>query len=347
MAAILLGPLNAILVMTVVLVIQALVFFDGGLSAIGANVFNMGVTGAFLGWGTYKLLLKVLPKGKSGLLGATAVASWLSVFAAAGMAAVELGVSGTVPLNVALPAMLTALLLGEPPRHRAPSYTSTIDRALRPILDPLFEFFRRRGAWLVLLFILLHKIGDTLANLSLRLLFNDQGYSNDEIALYDVGFGFWAVLGGIFVGGLLYTRLGMHRSVLLSLVLMAVSNLSFAGLALVGHSNPLMAASMCFENFASGVGGVTVVAYFSSLCNLQFTASQYALISAAASVVGRFLAGTTTGAMIESFGYVPFYLLTTVVALPGIALYWMLYRRGIGGVAEAGGAEGTGGAEAR
>ena len=107
MAAILLGPLNAILVMTVVLVIQALVFFDGGLSAIGANVFNMGVTGAFLGWGTYKLLLKVLPKGKSGLLGATAVASWLSVFAAAGMAAVELGVSGTVPLNVALPAMLS------------------------------------------------------------------------------------------------------------------------------------------------------------------------------------------------------------------------------------------------
>lgn len=106
MAAILLGPLNAILVMSVVLVIQALVFFDGGLSALGANVFNLGVIGAFVGWGTYQLLQKALPKGKPGLLAATAAASWLSVFAAAGMAAVELGVSGTVPLNVALPAML-------------------------------------------------------------------------------------------------------------------------------------------------------------------------------------------------------------------------------------------------
>lgn len=231
-----------------------------------------------------------------------------------------------------LPAVLTALLLGEPPRHRPAQTSDGLQATLQAIFDPLVEFFRRQGAWLVLLFILLHKIGDTLANLSLRLLLDDQGYSNDEIALYDVGFGFWAFLVGIFVGGVLYTRLGMHRAVLLSLVLMAVSNLSFAGLALVGHSNALLAAAIGFENFASGVGGVTVVAYFSSLCNLQFTASQYALISAAASVVGRLLAGTTTGALIEAVGYVSFYLLTTIVALPGIALYWLLYRRGIGGV---------------
>lgn len=235
-----------------------------------------------------------------------------------------------------LPAVLTALLLGEPPRHRPPQASGGLQQALNAIIDPLVEFFRRQGAWLVLLFILLHKIGDTLANLSLRLLLNDQGYSNDEIAIYDVGFGFWAFLIGIFVGGVLYTRLGMHRSVLLSLVLMAISNLSFAGLALVGHSNALLAAAIGFENFASGVGGVTVVAYFSSLCNLQFTASQYALISAAASVVGRLLAGTTTGALIEAVGYVQFYLLTTIVALPGIALYWLLYRRGMGGVAGVG-----------
>src|SRR3546814_13691912 len=72
------------------------------------------------------------------------------------------------------------------------------------IAGPLVEFFRRRGAWLVLLFILLHKIGDTLANLTFRLLFDDMGYTNDEIAIYDVGIGFWAYLIGIFVGGVLY-----------------------------------------------------------------------------------------------------------------------------------------------
>ena len=75
---------------------------------------------------------------------------------------------------------------------------------------------RRAGAWLVLLFVLVHKIGDTLANLTFRLLFNDLGYSNDEIAIYDVGVGFWAYLAGIFIGGLVYTRLGMKRSVLIA-----------------------------------------------------------------------------------------------------------------------------------
>src|SRR3546814_18986165 len=94
--------------------------------------------------------------------------------------------------------------------------------------------------------------------------------------------------------------MGMKRSVLLSLVLMAVSNFSFALLAAAGHSNWGMAGAIGFENFASGVGGVTVVAYFSALCDLRFTASQYALISAAARVVGRFLTGTSAGALIRS-----------------------------------------------
>lgn len=230
----------------------------------------------------------------------------------------------------ALPAMLTAWWLGEPARHRDVAHRRGLAELWRSISEPLIEFFARRGAALVLAFILLHKIGDTLANLTFRLLFNDLGYSNDEIALYDVGMGFWAYLVGIFIGGVLYARLGMHRAVLLSLLLMAVSNLSFAWLAAAGHSNFGMAAAIGFENIASGIGGVTVVAYFSALCDLRYTASQYALISAGASVVGRLATGTTAGALIESFGYVQFYLLTTVLALPGILLFAWLIRRGDG-----------------
>lgn len=90
-----------------------------------------------------------------------------------------------------------------------------------------------------------------------------------------------------------------------------------------------MAGAIGFENFASGIGGVTVVAYFSALCDLRFTAAQYALISAAASIVGRFLTGTTAGAMIEQFGYVNFYLLTTALAVPGIVLFWLMMRAGL------------------
>ena len=191
------------------------------------------------------------------------------------------------------------------------------------------EFLRRRGAWLVLAFILMHKIGDTLANLTFRLLFEELGFTNDEIAIYDVGAGFWAYLIGVFAGGVLYQRAGARSSVMWSLWLMAISNLSFAVLAAVGHSNGLLAGAICFENIASGIGGVAVVAYFSSLCDLRYTASQYALISAAASVVGRLLTGTTAGALIEQFGYPGFYLLTTVVALPGILLFWWMLRRGL------------------
>lgn len=231
--------------------------------------------------------------------------------------------------GLALPAMLTALIAGEPARHREPPGRRGAAEIWQSIIGPLIEFFQRRGAAIVLLFILLHKIGDTIANLTFRLLFDDLGFSNDEIAIYDVGVGFWAYLIGIFVGGILYARLGLKRSVFLSLILMAVSNFSFAALAAAGHSNWGMAGAIGFENFASGIGGVTVVAYFSALTDLRFTAAQYALISAAASIVGRFVTGTTAGALIEALGYVNFYLLTTVLALPGILLFWVLMRSGL------------------
>ncbi|MEZ0244407.1 MAG: MFS transporter [Sphingomonas sp.] len=229
----------------------------------------------------------------------------------------------------ALPAMLTGLILGEPERHREPKGKGGIADIGNSIIGPFLEFFRRKGALLVLVFILIHKIGDTLGQLTVRLLYNDLGYTNDEIAFYDVGAGFWAYLLGIFAGGALYAKLGMKRSVLLSLVLMAVSNASFAGLAVLGHDNVAMAAAQCFENFASGIGGVCVIAYFSALTDLRYTAAQYALISAAASVVGRIVTGTTAGAMVERFGYVNFYIFTTGIALPGVFLFWWMMRAGL------------------
>ena len=229
----------------------------------------------------------------------------------------------------ALPAMITGLVFGEPKRHREAKVRRGFGEAVGAVYRPFTEFFQRQGAFLVLLFILLHKIGDTLANLTLRLLLDDLSFSNDEIAIYDVGVGFWAYLIGIFVGGVLYSKLGMKKSVLISLILMGVSNFSFALLAQAGHSNMGLAGTILFENFASGIGGVTVVAYFSALCDLRFTASQYALISAAASIVGRLITGTSAGALVEGMGYVNFYLLTTVAALPGILLFWWMMRAGL------------------
>ncbi|AKH41251.1 PAT family beta-lactamase induction signal transducer AmpG [Altererythrobacter atlanticus] len=229
----------------------------------------------------------------------------------------------------ALPAMITALVLGEPPRRQFVAKKKGFGEIWNSISGPFVEFFRRSGAWLVLLFILVHKIGDTLANLTFRLLFDDLGFSNDEIAIYDIGVGFWALIIGVFVGGILYSRLGLKKAVLIALVLMCISNASFALLAMAGHSNIGMAAAIGFENFASGYGGIVVVAYFSALCDLRFTAAQYALISAAASAVGRLLTAGTAGSLIEAMGYVNFYVLTTFLAVPGIVLFWWMMRTGL------------------
>ena len=230
---------------------------------------------------------------------------------------------------LALPAMITGLIMGEPARRVVTIARRGVGEVFTSIWGPFAEFLKRRGAIVVLAFLLLHKIGDTLANLTFRLLFQDLKFTNDEIAFYDVAIGFWAYLIGIFIGGVMYARLGMKRSVMVTLVLMAISNLSFAGLAMAGHSNWGMAGAIGFENLASGAGGVVLVAYFSALCDLRFTAAQYALISAATSIVGRLLTGPTAGAAIEGIGYVQFYVLTTVLALPGILIYAYMMRSGL------------------
>nr|WP_243848258.1 MFS transporter [Sphingomonas insulae] len=229
----------------------------------------------------------------------------------------------------AFPAMIVAVLRGEPSRRREPIVRRGMSELGASIIGPFIEFFRRHGALVILAFILLHKIGDTLGQQALRLMLDDLGFTNDEIALYDVVIGFWAFWVGLAIGGVLYAKLGLKRSVLLSLMLMMISNASFALLAAAGHSNMGLAAAMAFENVASGIGGVTIVAYFSALCDLRFTAAQYALISAAASVVGRVLTATTTGRLVDSFGYVAFYWGTTAAALPGVLLFWWMSRSGL------------------
>jgi len=111
LAVALLGPWAASIVMTVVLVVQALGMADGGVTAIGANVFNMGVLAVFAGFGLFYLLKKVLPRTRSGYLISFAVASWVSVILASAAASLELAISGTVPLSVALPAMVSVHMI--------------------------------------------------------------------------------------------------------------------------------------------------------------------------------------------------------------------------------------------
>lgn len=228
-----------------------------------------------------------------------------------------------------LAPLAAAWLVGEPARHIEVVTRRGLAAFREAVLGPLLDFARRDGAAVVLVFILIHKMGDTIAQLSFRLLFHDLGFTKDEVATYDIGFGLVAYLVGLFIGGIVYTRIGMKRAVLLGLVLVACSNLSFSVLAASGHSTIGLAAAIGFENFSGSIGDVAIVAYLSALCNLRFTATQFALLSALRAILGRFVSGTTAGALIERVGYVDFYLLTAAITLPGIGLYLFMLRRGL------------------
>ena len=305
------------------------------LTAVAISAVAVGVFGATLDIVIDAYRIELLKPSQLGVGSGMSQYGWRIGAASAGafalLIAQEYGWSVAYIASVifVLPAILVGVFLGEPARNCERVVPRGRFQGIFEYFSPLLEFIRRQGAWVVLFFILIHKIGDTLANLTLRLLFDDLGFSNEEIAFYDVGFGFIAFLLGIFFGGLLFSRLGLKRSVFISLVLMAVSNCSFAALALIGKSNLAMAAAVGFENFASGIGGVTVVAYLSALCNLRFTATQYALLSALASIAGRVLTGTLAGGLIIEIGYFGFYILTTIIAAPGVILFWYMIQKGL------------------
>jgi MFS transporter, PAT family, beta-lactamase induction signal transducer AmpG len=249
------------------------------------------------------------------VLALAAVASWNIGYMAA---------SGLVVFG-----LIAGLWMGEPSRRPETKSPGSLFVWLRQaLIDPFADFLKRHGALLILLFVLLHKIGDTAANLMIRNLLVELNFTKTEILYADVWVGFVALWIGVFIGGIVYARFGTAKSVMLSLILMAVSNLSFAALAASGHSILGLALTIGFENFASGLGGVIVVAYLSSLCNLAFTATQYALLSAAASILGRLLTGTQAGTLIDQLGYVQFYVLTFVIALPGLAVFALMARHG-------------------
>ncbi|WP_353199314.1 MFS transporter [Sandarakinorhabdus sp.] len=229
-----------------------------------------------------------------------------------------------------LPSLVAAALLGEPNRPPAiPSGKGFSALVKDSIVAPLADFLGRKGAWIVLAFVLVHKIGDTVCQLSVRLFYNDMGFTKAEVAYYDVSLGLIGYLAGVFLGGLLYKRLGLAGSVFLSLLLMGVSNAAYAGLAIIGHDVWALAAVQGFENLASGIGGVTVGAWLSLLCDRRFTATQFALLSSAAAILGRAFSSGTAGALIESLGYVDFYWLTTALALPGVLIFVWLWRAGL------------------
>lgn len=192
------------------------------------------------------------------------------------------------------------------------------------VLGPLRDFFARRGAWWLLLLIVLYKLGDAFAgSLSTTFLIRGVGFSAGEVGLVNKTMGLAATIVGALFGGTLMVRLGLYRSLMLFGVLQAVSNFGYWVLAVTPAHLWTMGATIAIENLCGGMGTAAFVALLMALCNRSFSATQYALLSALASV-GRVYVGPTSGFAVASVGWAPFYLGTVLVAMPGLVLLYLM-----------------------
>ncbi|HZF81555.1 MAG TPA: MFS transporter [Rubrivivax sp.] len=294
-------------------------------------------------------------RGFAAVLLAVAVGAWLSdrfAPAIAGLLARAL-LAGTslTPVLQQRWLDLLALLLGL--AFTLPLAAWTARRArFTTLLGGLESYFATPGAAAFLLFIVLYKLGDAFAgSLMTPFLLQSMGYAPAEVGVVNKVIGLWLTIGGALLGGALMLRLGLWRSLLLFGVLQMASNLGFwwlavAGKGAIGAGSGLLIPAfdwgfvslaaptpvdggllmvVAFENLSGGMGTAAFVAFLMSLCNQRFTATQYALLSAFASV-GRVWVGPLAGVLAETIGWPVFFVLSTVLAAPALLMLWWLRR---------------------
>lgn len=243
--------------------------------------------------------------------------------------------------------LLAALLAGEPKKPES----SEADAIERSVLDyladkgatgiwteysarlymgavaPFQEFMKRRGWFAILAFIVIYKAGDALASVMTAPLIQELGFSEIEMAYASKTVAVAAVFAGTYLGGGLLYLVGMYRALMIAGVLMMVTNLSFAALAYIGYDLPFLIFTVAMENLATGLGLSVFVAYLSGLCNIAFTATQYALLSSL-SAVGRTWISAGSGEIVDRIGWVDFFVFTTFAAIPGLILLHWLWKAG-------------------
>jgi PAT family beta-lactamase induction signal transducer AmpG len=226
--------------------------------------------------------------------------------------AVYLAMAGFMAIGI-----ITSLWAPEPIfRARAPS--SLLDAVYRPFQ----EFFQRMGGKagsLIFLFILLYKLGDSLVgNMAFSFLI-ETGFSKSELAFVQGVMGFWATSVGILVGGAVLLAIGINRSLWVFGLLQGLSNLGYFFLATVGKDSMLLVLAINLENFCAGLVAAVAVAFIMSLCNHQFSATQFALLSSLMAV-SRDILSAPAGEIAKVTGWPNFFLLSLVATLPGLLL---------------------------
>ncbi len=225
-------------------------------------------------------------------------------------------------MAAAMSAGIVATLLAPEPENEHGSPQTLSDAVIKPFR----EYFTRDYAIIILLFVFLYKVGDTMAGQMTTPFYLDLGFSKSEIAGIVKVFGTPVTIAGTFLGGVFVMRHGIYRCLLWFGVLQAISTAGFIWLAYVGNQLIALTLVISFENLSAGLGTAAYIGFIASLTDKRFTATQFALLT---SFMGmpRVFAAAPTGYMVGAFGWAGFFLLCTLIAIPGILLIIWLHKR--------------------
>ena len=216
-----------------------------------------------------------------------------------------------------IPGIILTILISEPKLKSAPP--KTLKEA---VVDPFKEFIGRKGinnALLILLFIFLYKIGDSMATALATPFYLDLGFSMTEIGIIAKNAGLWTSIAGGIIGGIWMVKLGINKALWIFGLLQMFATLSFAWLASVGHDNTVLAITVGLEFFAAGLGTTAFVAFIARATNPKYTATQFALFSSLASVPRTFT-NASTGYFVDFLGWYYFFIFCFFLAIPGMFL---------------------------
>ena len=197
------------------------------------------------------------------------------------------------------------------------------------VIDPFREFVARNGATVavvILIFISLFKASDVLLTLMANPFYLETGFTKSQIAWVSGTFGFIVTFIGSYGAGLMIYRMGIMRGLWIGAILMMGSNLLFALQAYVGPDYALFHAVILIENISGGMGTTAFIAYLASLCNVRYTAVQYALLTSFMQMLAKFVIVPSSGFLVEGLGWIPFFVMSSAAGLPALALLWWLGR---------------------
>jgi len=198
------------------------------------------------------------------------------------------------------------------------------DAAISPFVDFIARY--RWQAVLILALIATYRVSDVVMGVMANPFYRDLGFTKDEVAAVSKVYGVIMTLLGAFIGGLLAARIGVGRTLFLGALLSAITNLLFAWLATRGHDLGFLIFTISADNLSAGIASAAFIAYLSSLTNVEYSATQYALFSSVMLLLPKFLAGFS-GVAVETAGYANFFIGTALLGVPVLVLVWLANRR--------------------